>query len=93
MNLQVHIYYITKDSLLQELYWTSDVGRWIISGNFGPVAKGSVTLYAAVLADGDTREEMRVGFQSQSDPTTITEMSYVANAPAWVKRVYPSMMK
>ena len=70
------------------------VVAYVPGTNFGPVVKGSVTLYATVEAEGDVLGQFRIGYQSPSNPTTITEKVYMASAPAlgWATRIYPNMM-
>ncbi|KAG0697120.1 hypothetical protein DFH29DRAFT_878890 [Suillus ampliporus] len=55
----------------------------------GVVLPGSVTLYAQASTIGDAQplDEIRIGYQSQADPETITEAYYTASFGSWRTRV------
>ena len=93
MNLQARVYYFTNDSTLQEMIWNPTAPSFSLGGNFGPVVKGSVTLYATVDAEGDAVRQFRLGYQCPSNPTTITERIFMSSDPAgWSTRIYPDLM-
>ena len=92
MNLQVHMYYFANNSTLQGIYWAFGMPAYAVGSNLGPVVRGSTTLYATVQADGNTLRQIRVGYQSPSDPTTITESVYTGGPEGWVARTYPKLI-
>jgi hypothetical protein len=92
MNLQVRVFYFANNSTLQVIRWQSGMSAYATGANLGPVVRGSTTLYATVQADGDVLGQIRVGYQSPSDPTTITESVYTINSGKWTPRTYPKLM-
>ncbi|KAG0706597.1 hypothetical protein DFH29DRAFT_133842 [Suillus ampliporus] len=85
----LQVYYFTNVSTLQALYWSSDEPGWQVSAPLGNVLPGSVTLYAQASTIGDAQalDEIRIGYQSQADPETITEAYYTASFGSWRTRV------
>ncbi|OJA17978.1 hypothetical protein AZE42_08946 [Rhizopogon vesiculosus] len=92
MNLQTRIYYFTDELKVQEMDWDSNIRHYFEAGpTLGDVMEGSIALYAQVDADGDTLAEIRVGYQSPSNPETITE-SYYTFSTGWRTRIYHNEM-
>ncbi|OJA08505.1 hypothetical protein AZE42_10957 [Rhizopogon vesiculosus] len=94
-NFQARLFYFTEDCKVQEMYYTQLLARsipgWEVTSTIGDVVPGSVALYAQVAANGDNLEEVRVGYQSPSNPETITESYWVGVGP-WKTRTYPKEM-
>jgi hypothetical protein len=74
------------------MWWNSKEHHWYEPGStLGDVVPGSVALYAQVETSGDALDHIRVGYQSQRNPETITE-SYWTPTVGWQTRLYPNEM-
>ncbi|OAX31659.1 hypothetical protein K503DRAFT_60467 [Rhizopogon vinicolor AM-OR11-026] len=90
--LHTHIFYFTDELKVQVMSWNSDVAGYFETGpTLGDVMECSIALYAQVEAHGDTLTEIRVGYQSPSNPETITE-SYYTPSTGWRTRIYHNEM-
>ncbi|OJA16470.1 hypothetical protein AZE42_06880 [Rhizopogon vesiculosus] len=89
-TLQIRVYYITQDNKVQELCWTNHV--WVVGATLGDAICGSIGLCAQQRAPGGVLQELRIGYQSPADPSTITESYYIPPQSRWGVRTYPSMM-
>jgi hypothetical protein len=87
--LQVRVYYITCEVKVQELMFTG--GHWVLGMTLGDVMPGSLNLYAAVRTDRTTGTLIQsgVGYQTPTNPQTITESYYDYPAGTWKVRAYP----
>jgi hypothetical protein len=92
-HLQIRLFYFTADCKVQEMFWNNyDDPSPVIGTTLGDVVWGSHSLYAYVRKAGDTSGQIRVGYQSSSAPTTITESVYTPDSGWATTRTYPSMM-
>ncbi|KAG1878970.1 hypothetical protein F4604DRAFT_1755249 [Suillus subluteus] len=67
---EIRVYYITTDSQVQEMYFSKSGGMH--KGQvLGTAVESSAFLYAQIAVK--PRIVVRVGFQSATDPKTITE--------------------
>jgi hypothetical protein len=91
--LQIRLFYLTADCKVQEMFWNNyDDPSPVIGKTLGDVVWGSHSLYAYVRTAGDAAGQIRVGYQSPSDPTTITESVYTPDSGWATTRAYPKMM-
>lgn len=87
----IRVYYFTNESTVQELVWSTS-GGWSVGMNLGDTITNGISLYAQVRATGTDLAELRVGYQSPSDPETITESYYIPTEEKWGTRTYPNEM-
>lgn len=92
MTLQIRVYYFSIENKVQELAWTAASGNWAVGATLGEVDPRSTSLYAQVRAGGASLAELRVGYQSPCNPSTITESYWIPGESRWGVREYPAMM-
>ncbi|KAG0705999.1 hypothetical protein DFH29DRAFT_996422 [Suillus ampliporus] len=85
----IQVYYFTKDSTLQGLYWTAGPRGFNASEPLGNVLKGSLYAHASTSGVKQHLVEIRVGYQSPSNPDTITE-AYYTTSHRWRTRAFDS---
>lgn len=91
MTLQIRVYYFSYNYKVQELVWMNN--HWAVGATLGDVDPCSTSLCASVRAPASGLAELRVGYQSRSNPNTITESFWIPTEGRWAVRKYPAMMK
>jgi hypothetical protein len=94
-NLHICVYYITADNKVQELALSTFNDQRAVGPVLGEVFCDSNFLYVLKFARLAPRWlsfiQVRVGYQSVSNPNTIIE-SYIISNVGWAARQHPSMM-
>ena len=90
LQIQIRVYYVTSDYKVQELGYMGD--NWSAGATLGDVDPCSTSFYASVRAPSSGLAELRVGYQSASNPHTITESFWIPSEGRWAVREFPAMM-